>query len=381
MQKLKMRLSAIFLLAATLLFWGFYDRYEPAGEILLDSPSIEDATRVRGLSTESGGVFSLCVTNAKQAASIRFTLTDATEYKFVRAGGWMKTEKVVVGENPWRSARMVLIQYGDNGKWIPGHHEVAKVEGTTDWAQFEDIFEIDPKTVKVDFSLDNLGASGAAHFKELFALPVKIRTSFYIWWGLFVFSWLVMGVLFFKRCRLHKRKLRIFILLNALAIIVGTLMPGKWIDRSSKWVADEVIQVVQHTPGKAAEGKTSAPAEKKVVPSKETQRAEQAERFQKLVSHSHSIGHFTLFAALCFLVYCSAALEGQHRSYYFRVMFDILVFAAITESLQYLTMDRTPGFSDFLIDLQGMILALIIFTVLRGGFHFAKRMRNKSEIV
>jgi len=141
------------------------------------------------------------------------------------------------------------------------------------------------------------------------------------------------------------------------------------------------LPAVQHSPSNIPPEKKTASPEKKAVPSKKTQRAEQAERFQKLVSHSHSIGHFTLFAALCFLVYCSAALEGQHRSYYFRVMFDILVFAAITESLQYLTMDRTPGFSDFLIDLQGMILALIIFTVLRGGFHFAKRMRNKSETV
>ena len=83
------------------------------------------------------------------------------------------------------------------------------------------------------------------------------------------------------------------------------------------------------------------------------------------------MGHFTLFASLCFLIYLSAALEGQSRSYFFKVAFDVLLFAGVTESLQYLTMDRTPGVRDWFVDVCGMAVAfacfLIVLLVFRLG--------------
>ena len=76
---------------------------------------------------------------------------------------------------------------------------------------------------------------------------------------------------------------------------------------------------------------------------------------------AHQVGHFALFASLCFLVYLSAALERQHVGYFAKVGFDILVFAAITESLQFLTLDRNAGVSDLLIDIYGMATAFVLF--------------------
>lgn len=84
-------------------------------------------------------------------------------------------------------------------------------------------------------------------------------------------------------------------------------------------------------------------------------------------------GHFLLFASLCFLVYWSAALERQHRSYYFKVALDILLFAAITESLQFLTMDRMPRITDWFVDFYGMLTALILFMVLKLCFSLKGR--------
>jgi hypothetical protein len=58
-------------------------------------------------------------------------------------------------------------------------------------------------------------------------------------------------------------------------------------------------------------------------------------------------------------------LERQHRFYYFKRAFDILLFAAITESLQHLTLDRTAGISDWLTDVYGILSALVLFLVAR----------------
>ncbi|HSR88575.1 MAG TPA: VanZ family protein, partial [Pontiella sp.] len=87
----------------------------------------------------------------------------------------------------------------------------------------------------------------------------------------------------------------------------------------------------------------------------------------------HGFGHFALFASLCFLIYLSAALERQPRTYFFKVAFDMMLFAGITESLQYLTLDRTPDVQDWLVDVYGMAAAfacflfvLVIFRIRHG---------------
>ena len=61
LEKLKMRLPAIILLIATLLFWGYYDPYESAGPMLLQEPSLTEATRIRGDCTETNGCLVLHV--------------------------------------------------------------------------------------------------------------------------------------------------------------------------------------------------------------------------------------------------------------------------------------------------------------------------------
>ncbi|MEA2068728.1 MAG: VanZ family protein, partial [Verrucomicrobiota bacterium] len=97
-------------------------------------------------------------------------------------------------------------------------------------------------------------------------------------------------------------------------------------------------------------------------PGRESSRIDQ---FNEAVGGIHKAGHFALFASLCFLVYLSAALERQQSSYYFKVAFDILLFAAVTESLQHLTLDRTAGILDWRTDVYGLLTGLAVFLVIR----------------
>ena len=342
-QKLKLRLPAMLLLTATLLFLAVYERYEPAGPILLDSPSMADASRVRGDCTESNGHFTLTVSPGGKTAGINFRLPEASRYGRIRVHGRMKVDGVIEGKNPWRCARLLLVQYDARDKWIPGHHGVVAEKGTRDWEMYSDVFDLDPQAVHVDLVIHQSGSEGSAEFDLLVAEPVQLRPSFRWWRMLFAAAWISMAVLFFRRCRLHRRKLRVLILLNAIIIIIGTMMPERWIEDSVQHAQKELAKTIE----KPSEPKEPAPA---VQPALGSHTVEIIDQFSEKVGGLHVIGHFALFASLCFLIYLSAALEHQPRTYFFKVAFDVLLFAGITESLQYLTLDRTPDVNDMFID-------------------------------
>ena len=379
-EKLKMRLPAFILLVITLLFWGLYDRYERAGAVLVESPTLADATRMRGDCSETNGCFTLTVGSDEKIAEVRFHLPEAVQYEIIRIRGRLRTDGVVVGKNPWRCARIVLIQYTEQKKWIHGYHCMIAEEGTIPWSFREHIFEVDPTAAYADFVLQQTGKAGIAQFDRLLVEPVRFRASYPVWRTLFALAWVGMGILYFRRCRLHQRKLRVLILLNALAIIVGTLMPELWIEETTDYAKEEVTKVMA-PPKKAAPAvqKPKAPVQEVKAPATVHDASDKVERFNELIGHVHGAGHFTLFATLCFLVFLSVALEGHKRGFYAKVGLDILLFAAVTESLQHLTNDRTPGVFDWLKDVYGMATAFALFLLLWWIFRaLGSRSKKRS---
>ena len=357
--KLKMRFPAFVLLLATISFWSFYDRYELAGPLLLESPVLADGTNLRGDVFESKSHFILRVPKGGKRARIDFPLTGGADYEIIRASARIKVDGVVAGQQPWHCARVLLAQYDANNKWISGPHGLVGERGSKDWEGHRDEFEIQPNAARVVVILQQSGTEGTAEFDRIVVQPVRIRTSF-PWWRMgFAASWLAAAIYYFPRCRLHYRKLKLLILLNALAIISGALMPAEWIEDGSEWVKKTWTERTEPVPEKIALKPAEKPAGKPAV--KRDRDLLQMDRFNELVGGVHGGGHFILFASLCFLVYCSAALERQHPSYFFKVGFDVLLFAAVTESLQFLTIDRTAGASDLRIDLYGMGAALLLF--------------------
>jgi hypothetical protein len=55
---------------------------------------------------------------------------------------------------------------------------------------------------------------------------------------------------------------------------------------------------------------------------------------------------------------------------------DLFLFAAATESLQFLTLDRTPGFYDLRLDSLGMLLGFSLFLLV---LPLARRFRPPPE--
>ncbi|MEN8255221.1 MAG: VanZ family protein [Verrucomicrobiota bacterium] len=351
-QKLKLRLPALILLAATILFWSLYDRYEPDGPVLLESPELAGGTNLRGDVSGSNGRFILLVPPGGKQARIDFPVPAAMDYESIRVRARIKVDGVVVGKYSWSCARLLVAQYDVNNKWIPGHHGLVSEKGSKDWAGHEDVFEISPKAARAVVVLQQSGTEGTAEYEHIEAQPVRIRASF-IWWRIvFSGSWTFMALLYIRRCRLHRRKLKTLIVLNAIAILAGTLMPGEWIQDSAERFKATIRELRAPEP---VPEQTQSPKKKPAQPQ------EQMDWFMEMEVEAHQAGHFILFATLCFLVYLSAALERQHPAYFFKVGADVLLFAAITESLQFLTLDRTAGIADLRIDLYGMATALLLF--------------------
>ena len=365
--KLKLRLPSLVLLCLTLWFWGRYDRYEAVAPPLLEYPDIEDAFHIRGEASQSNGVVRLHVPVDGKQAEVRFRIAEHPGFPMVRLSGRIRCEDVVRGKRGWNAARLLLIQRDGQGKWIPGTHGLLDEEGTVAWTGQQQDFEVFPDAAYVEVVLQQTGKSGTAWFEEVLAVPVQFKSSYPVFRLIFGIAWLGMGVLYYKRCRLHNRKLRILILLNCMLILYGTLIPTAWIQQPVDRFVEYLEQVSE---SRAAQDMPAKPAEVKgeVKPIEKKADAGISGGFVEVVEQSHKIGHYVLFAMLCYLVYCSAMLEQQNRSYYFKVAFDILLFAAVSESLQYLTSDRTPGFSDWMMDVYGMLTALILFLLTRFGY-------------
>jgi hypothetical protein len=364
-EKLKVRLPAMVLLGVTLLFWSFYDRFEPVDSALLEAPTLADATRSSGDVSEVDGVFFLNVPQGGKRAEVRFRLPASTNYAYIRVRARMKTDQVVEGKYGWHCARFIFVQYDENGKWMPGVHGLMSESGTMKRAYREQVFEMFPDAAYGEVAIQQAGFSGSAEFDDIEVQPVQLWAAYGIWRMVFVLLWLGMVILYFPRCRLNRRRLKLLILINVVAILCGTLMPSLWIQDSAEWFKDSVKQKME----KAKDSETVPSGQSQVKPpgtaEKKNQEISRMDQFNEVVGEAHQVGHFVLFASLCFLVYWSAALEQQHRSYYFKVAFDILLFAGITESLQLLTLDRTAGIHDLLVDLYGMLSALLVFILLK----------------
>jgi VanZ family protein len=359
-QKFRLRFPALLLLVATVSFWSLYERYEPVGPVLLDSPPLEATTITRGKVSENKGTFILAVSGESGTqARVDFPLPPVVmEHERLRVSGRIKLEGVLVGKHPWNCARLLVAQYDASNKWIPGHHFLIAEKGTREWAGYDDVFVLHPDAARVAVVLQQSGRAGIAQFKQIQAQPVRLRTSFAWWRGLFGIAWLAVALLYFTRCRLHSRRLRILILLNVLAILAGTLMPEEWI-LSGMDKAELAVRELRPRPAE----RVSQPLAEQVPPPKADVLKRQMDWVSEVEVEPHVAGHFFLFATLCFLVYLSAALERQHPVYFVKVGFDVLLFAAITESLQLLTLDRTAGLADLRTDLYGMGLALALFII------------------
>jgi hypothetical protein len=116
------------------------------------------------------------------------TLLISEGAKTAEVSGWMKTENVVRGKEPWEMARITIEFYDENGAMTGGYPPVTgQAEGTTKWSYYQRTYNIPSgaKMLKVQAVLGNCtgtaffdaiqvslkGRAGEALQKELFTGP------------------------------------------------------------------------------------------------------------------------------------------------------------------------------------------------------------------
>jgi len=384
--KIVMRLPALLLLLGTVLFWSIYDRYQQTDAILLKNPSLETGFLQRGDVSQTNEFFVLRVPPNGSLAQIRFHLPSAEKYDLLRVEARAKATDIVEGDRPWKCARLLLLQYNAKNKWIPtpNHQLFSKKNGSTRWEKVRKEIDVLPETDHLVLILQQIGKEGTVEFAQIRVYPVKLRSSF-LWWRLFfAVAWATLAFFYLPKAHFRQRKLNLLIGLNIVAILFGVLMPADWIKQSAEWAgktwAEYELKSTSSTPPSASppSKKITTPANPKLPKPKleKSNKARKNELTTQMTEEAHAAGHFGLFTSLAFLLFLSFFLEQQKFPQYFKMFGDLLLFAAVTESLQFLTMDRTPGFYDFRLDLYGLTLGFLLFLFL---FPLLCKIRQKQK--
>ncbi|MBX9851868.1 MAG: carbohydrate binding domain-containing protein, partial [Cytophagaceae bacterium] len=88
--------------------------------------------------------------------------------KRLTLSGWMRTENVEKGSNPWESARIAVEFYNEDGKQVGGYPQAtAQVFGTTAWRPYKRMYPIPPDAANVKIQLALGNAKGTVWFDDV----------------------------------------------------------------------------------------------------------------------------------------------------------------------------------------------------------------------
>jgi hypothetical protein len=115
------------------------------------------------------GNFGLIIQNnvAKWSGADQKVILPAEVTK-IQISGWMKTENIVKGTNPWEMARITVEFFNEAGEMVGGYPPVtAQKSGTTDWAEYKRVYIVPEGAheAKVQASIGN--ATGIAYFDDI----------------------------------------------------------------------------------------------------------------------------------------------------------------------------------------------------------------------
>jgi len=85
-------------------------------------------------------------------------------------------------------------------------------------------------------------------------------------------------------------------------------------------------------------------------------------------------GHIVLFAVLTLMV---LVFHKRWNLLYTEVVIGMVVLAIATEALQRHVLGRSPDIQDFLLDIIGIALSLIVFVAMRGMYRLSRQLLRK----
>lgn len=288
------------------------------GVLLTEKAGFRESTGVRLIA--AGG----------QESSLRWDLPNPRRFDFLLFKGRIRVEDIEAGENAWNIARCLLYFQDQRGtpRWdYP--HSAEGVLGSSPWLEFVKVFPVPIFAVSAHVLILNSAKSGSMWIDDISLQPVRVNHQFF-------------------------RNRDILLGLGILLLFAFLLNLKIW--EGIGWMIP--IMILASLLG---------------VVCRHAYFEEIASVLNIRVGTLKKIGHFLIFCAMGI----SSSLWLKRRSttqgrigmsiYHAVYIFAALaLLSAVTEFLQLFTLDRTPRLTDYLIDLCGSLLGVLLgFTMTR----------------
>jgi len=354
-------IAALFLSVVTIAFFNNYPQFISEPSELLENPSFEFGLEHWAYSKKGVELYfsdlpnkvnpddlerrvhgatavSLTSNDSNSFVSIYQFITPVTPGRLVKLNSTLMTNNVVNGSATWETARVVLLAFDQSDK--PRYdrpHVLINLPESSDWAQYERIFEISADTTKLQVAAQLTHCQGQLLVKSFSLNPVELNPQFvqYRLWLLSV--WLGFGVwITVKAVRSHiSIRSDWFLIFTILGILSGVLMP----------------ESLKETLGQS------------VWPTKSILPIEHAEHLRTFklsftipVIDIYKLGHIVTFTFLPISVW----VGNRFRKPKPQQIMQMLVFAICSETLQLFTVGRGPQLGDVFIDSFGILLGLAV---------------------
>jgi hypothetical protein len=377
------------------LFFIYYDPYrDGGGDILVggdfeqppfgehgaksDGPWRGSGVRIRwepqGGFDSSGGM--LLKAYQGQSSSLRYVIDDPRRFQFLRVAGRLRSNRVVDGEHRWHIARLLLFFTDRNGQPHWEHpHNVCSIAGTQPWRRCMQVIAVPDFAVTAHLSVDNAASSGTIWFDELRLTPAVEKSSALAWRAIFATLWCGVAAYCAWTAKLPRQRFGLPIIATGILIIVGVSTPEPVLEQMVNRGAQDVNGLVtDHLAGPG----TATVRANVGSPGSTVKEVRGAVRNPSLsfgaVTTVKKTGHFVLFALLALVALLSATRSRSGESPVRRpaalatVTVALLLFAAATEILQFVTATRTSTLSDWAINAGGILAGATIALVGHRAF-------------
>lgn len=357
------------------LFFSIYEPWQPIGPELIpdggfNTPAATNAwkgwTELTQLVPDGGFGGSpgmVLTTSSNRNGVLRFVICYQTNIPAFRVSLRAAAQGVVRGKDGYYVPRAIIFYRNAKAKnQFSLNRSIMKIPKDTGWRYYKAFFTVPKDATEIRLQIQNLGAAGVMQIDDVSVIPVRERSDA-PWWRLFFGTlWTTAFGLCLFALRPWVRRYGFLIMLTLTLIMIGIVLPGKFLDDSIKKSIDTVKKLHPETVATAPtlEGQPvkEAPAQS-VAPKPPMPKDDSVEQ-------THVIGHFTLFSLLAFLSSLSWISAPYSLRRAVEVFAGLAFFATATEVLQFIPPDRSAGLSDLSIDVAGMAGAVVLVLLLRG---------------
>lgn len=344
-------LAALSLLLMTVGLFELAPRYEAAGPALLRNGGFEDGLEewtvrgAKGAATAASGVAVLENDDPSRSVGIRQMLPAAPGQKTLLLEAEVSTEEVRQGAKSWHAARVYLVGRTAEGKYLWSTSlTLTKLAGDNAWRRYSAAFPVAENVKEVVVGAQLARATGVMRLRDLRLVPVRESAAFRVAAYVLLAAW--AGALAWIGGSLLRdigsALVRGLVAVVTLAITAGALISGPMKQEllTSAWGAYERLRgaLAVRLP-EIAGLEWGGP--------------------EYLGVNSSQIAHFALFFVLAALV--RFAWPADRRAFQFLCL---LLFAAVTEALQYYVAGRQPTVQDWSFDAGGILLAFALSSFL-----------------